>query len=148
MVAAPRGGYPRAVPDVVVAADERWVRDEVSSVLSGLDDVNVREVTSGPAVLAAAAERQPDLVVVDMQMGNMGAVAVCLDLRLEEGAERLGHVPVLLLLDRRADVFLGRRCGADGWLVKPIDPIRLGRAVDELLAGRTYFDESYRPAPA
>ena len=148
MVAAPGDGYPRVVPDVVVAGDESWVRDEVCSVLSGLADVNVREVTSGPAVLAAALEAPPDLVVLDMQIGNMGAVAVCLDLRLEEGACRLDHVPVLMLLDRRADVFLASRCDADGWLVKPLDPIRLRRAIVDLLAGRTYFDESYRPAPA
>jgi DNA-binding NarL/FixJ family response regulator len=148
MVAAGRDGYPRAVPDVVVAADEDWVREEVCSVLSAMAEVSVREARSGPAVLAAAAESQPDLVVLDMQIGSMGAVAICLDLRLEEGAERLGHVPVLILLDRRADVFLARRCDADGWLLKPLDPIRVRRAVRELLAGRKFFDDSYRPAPA
>ena len=148
MVAAPGDGYPRAVLDVVVAGDESWVREAVCSVLSGVGDVEVREVTSGPAVLAAARDAPPDLVILDQQMGNMGAVAVCLDLRLEEGADRLDHVPVLMVLDRRADVFLARRCGADGWLLKPLDPIRLRKAVGELLAGGTYFDESYRPAPA
>ncbi len=151
MVAVPGDGYPRAVPDVVVAGDESWVRDEVCSVLSGLSghgDITVREVTSGPAVLAAAQEAQPDLVVLDQQVGNMGAMAVCLDLRLEEGAGRLRHVPVLMLLDRRADVFLARRFDADGWLLKPLDPIRLRKAIDELLAGRSYHDESYRPTPA
>lgn len=148
MVAASGDGYPRAVPDVVVAADESWVREDVCAVLSAMPGVTVRQATSGPAVLAAAAESQADLVVVDMQIGNMGAVAVCLDLRLEEGADRLGHVPVLILLDRRADVFLARRFDADGWVLKPLDPIRLRKAVGALLAGRTYFDESYRPAPA
>ena len=37
--------------------------------------------------------------------------------------------PVLMLLDRRADVFLARRSDADGWLVKPLDAFRLRRAV-------------------
>lgn len=148
MVAAREGGYPRAVLDVVVAGDESWVRDEVCAVLSAMPDVKVREATSGPAVLAAAQESEPDLVVLDQQIGNMGAVAVCLDLRLEEGADRLVHIPVLMLLDRRADVFLARRSAADGWLLKPLDPIRLRKAITELLDGGTYFDESYRPAPA
>lgn len=148
MVAAPSGGYPRAVLDVVVGGDESWVRDEVCSVLSAMPEVRVREATSGPAVLAAAQELEPDLVVLDQQMGNMGAVAVCLDLRLEEGADRLVHIPVLMLLDRRADVFLARRSAADGWLLKPLDPIRLRKAIAELLSGGTYFEESYRPSPA
>lgn len=136
------------MPDVVVAADEETVRDDVRSVLSGRGDVTVREVASGPAVLAAAQKAHPDLVILDLQIGNMGAMAVCLDLRLEEGAGRLDHVPVLMLLDRRADVFLARRANADGWLIKPLDPIRLRRAVGELLEGRPYHDDSYRPAPA
>ena len=136
------------MPDVVVASDEEWVRDDLRAVLSGRQDVTVREVESGPAVLAAVQESQPDLVVLDFQIGNMGAMAVCLDLRLEEGSGRLGHVPVLMLLDRRADVFLARRADADGWIVKPLNPIRLRRAIGELLEGRPYHDDSYRPAPA
>ncbi len=148
MVARRAGGYPRRMPDVLVAADEETVRDDVGSVLSGRGDVTVREVTSGPAVLAAAQKALPDLVILDFQIGNMGGMAVCLDLRLEEGAGRLDHVPVLMLLDRRADVFLARRANADGWLIKPLDPIRLRRAVGELLDGRPYHDDSYRPASA
>ena len=50
-----------------------------------------------------------------------------------------------MLLDRRADVFLARRSGAEGWVVKPLDPIRLGRAVQTLLDGGTYQDDAYRP---
>ncbi len=148
MVARPAGGYPRQVPDVVVASDEEWVREDVRAVLSARPDATVREVTSGPSVLAEAQRAHPDLVVLDFQIGNMGAAAACLDLRLEEGAGRLEHVPVLMLLDRRADVFLARRADADGWLVKPLDPIRLRRAIGELLEGRPYHDESYRPASA
>ena len=50
-----------------------------------------------------------------------------------------------MLLDRRPDVFLARRSGAEGWLVKPLDPIRLRRATTALLAGGPYYDESYAP---
>ena len=145
MVPLPEGGYPRAMPDILVASDEEWVRAEVRSVLSSLPDATVREVTSGPAVMAAVREACPELVVVDLQMGNMGGMAVCLELRLEESGGRLDHVPVLMLLDRRADVFLARRSGAEGWVVKPLDPMRMRKAVRALLAGGTYHDESYRP---
>jgi DNA-binding response OmpR family regulator len=134
------------VPDILIASDAPWVHDEVRSVLAG-GDTTVRAVRSGAEVRPTVQERRPDLVIVDMQIGNMGGMATCLDLRLEEGAGRVGHVPVLMLLDRRADVFLARRSGADGWLLKPLDPIRLRRAAGTLLRGGTYFDESYRPNP-
>ncbi len=50
-----------------------------------------------------------------------------------------------MLLDRRADVFLARRSEAEGWIVKPLDPLRLGRAISTMLAGGTYEDAAYRP---
>ena len=37
-------------------------------------------------------------MVLDLQIGNMGGMATCLDLRLEESADRLPHVGVLMLL--------------------------------------------------
>ena len=129
---------------MVVASDAPFVHDDVSSVLSARH-YGVRHVSSGPEVLAACKERLPDLVVCDFQMGNMGGMATCLELHLEESGGRLGHVPVLLLLDRRADVFLARRAQAEGFLVKPLDPIRLRRAVRALVAGGTFADESFRP---
>ena len=46
------------------------------------------------------ARTEPDLVVLDLQIGNMGGIAVAIDLRLEEAAGRLPEVPILLLLDR------------------------------------------------
>ncbi len=131
------------MPDVLIATDSPTVREEVRSVLD--PDVTVREVTRGAQVLPAVREKAPDLAVLDLQIGKMGGMATCLELRLEEGAGRLPHVPVLILLDRRADVFLARRSKADGWLVKPLDPIRLSRAVRTVLAGGHYEDESYKP---
>ena len=132
------------MPDVIVAADAPWVVEDVRSVLSGPTDT-VRIVTAGGLVLPAVEADKPDLVILDLQIGSMGAIAVCMDLRLEEGAGRLDHVPVLVLLDRRADVFLARRVEADGWLIKPLDPIRLRKAIRALLAGDTYEDPTRRP---
>jgi DNA-binding response OmpR family regulator len=112
--------------------------------LSG-PDFTVRHVNSGRAVLPAVQGTPTDLVVLDFQIGTMGAMAICLDLHLEESGGRVGHVPVLMLLDRRADVFMARRSEADGWVVKPLDPIRMRKAVRAILAGGSYQDVSYRP---
>ena len=131
--------------DVLIASDAQTVREEVRAVLED-PSTTVREVTRGAEVRGAVAERAPDLAVLDLQIGKMGGMATCLDLRLEEGAGRLPHVPVLMLLDRRADVFLARRSQAEGWIVKPFDPMRLARAVAAVLAGGTYEDPTYQPA--
>ncbi|HVM07802.1 MAG TPA: response regulator [Acidimicrobiales bacterium] len=130
---------------VLIASDSKSVRDEVKAVLSSRE-FTVREVSSGEAVLPAVAAEHPDLVICDFQVGNRGGMAITLDLRLEEGADRIEPTAILLLLDRRADVFLARRSDADGFLVKPLDPMRLRRAITALLAGEGFEDESYKPA--
>ncbi len=132
------------MPDILIASDAEWIRQEIQSVLPDTD-TTVREVTRGFMVRPAVKEKKPDLAILDLQIGKMGGMATCLDLRLEEGAGRLPHVPVLMLLDRRADVFLARRALAEGWVVKPFDPIRLSRAIQTVLAGGRYEDEAYRP---
>ena len=131
---------------ILVASDAASVRAEVIAVI-GEPDAEVVEIHTGFDVAAAVDERQPGLLVVDLQMGNMGGMAVCLELRLEESYRNLPHVPILMLLDRRADVFLARRSGAEGWLVKPLDPLRIRRAAKALLDGGTYHDESFQPVP-
>jgi DNA-binding response OmpR family regulator len=137
----------RAVPDILVASDVTSIHDEIRSVLEG-GEVTVRGVRAGAEVLPAVHVHIPDLLVLDLQIGNMGGMATCLDLRLEEGAGRVARqVPVLMLLDRRPDVFLARRAGAEGWVVKPLDPIRLRRAARALLNGERYEDDSYQPDP-
>ncbi len=132
---------------ILVASDAPTLRADVEAVISG-PDREVRAVTSGPEVVSFVAEESPDLLIVDMQMGNMGGMAVCLELRLQESYDALDHIPVLMLLDRRPDVFLARRSGAEGWLVKPLDPLRLRRATTALLEGGTFHDDSFMPLPA
>jgi DNA-binding NarL/FixJ family response regulator len=127
------------VPHVVIASDATWIQEDVKNALTG-DDTTVQVLRSGRAVRAAVAERATDLVVCDFQVGNMGGMAVTMDLKLEESGGRLPAVPVLLLLDRPADVFLAERCGAEGFLVKPLDPIRLRKAMTALIEGDHYRD--------
>jgi hypothetical protein len=55
---------------------------------------------------------------------------------------------VLLLLDRPADTFLGKRANADVMLVKPVDPSTLRRTVDSLLAVGSPADPTGEPEPA
>ena len=122
--------------DVLLATDADWVVEEVAAALSA-PEVTFRVVRSGQDVRPAVKARTPDLVILDFQIGNMGGMATCLDLRLESGVGRLPRVPVLMLADREADVFLARRSEADAWLVKPLNPLLLRRTAQELLQADT-----------
>lgn len=127
------------MPRVLLATDADWIHEEVDAAIAG-DDIEVFRVRQGVEVLPAVHAGAPDLVVLDLQIGNMGGMASCMDIRLDESVGKLSHVPVLMLLDRDADVFLAERCEADGWVIKPLDAFRLRRAATALLAGETWTE--------
>jgi DNA-binding response OmpR family regulator len=66
-------------------------------------------------------------------------------LRNEESFGRIESQMILLLLDRSADVFIADRAGADGWLIKPLNSLRLRKAVQQILSGSSYTEGNAEP---
>lgn len=124
---------------VLLATDADWVIDDVVAALGG-PDTSFTVCRDGHAVADIVEERTPDLVVLDLQIATMGGIAVTMALRLDESAGTLPHVNILVLLDRIADVHMTRRSGADGWLLKPLDALRLRRAAMAVAAGYAHHD--------
>lgn len=130
--------------NVLVATDAQWLADEVVSALAD-DHTSFAICTEGREVSrhvdrVAKQGGTFDIGVFDLQIGTMGGMAVTMALRLDAGAGRAPEIPTLMLLDRVADVHLAKRSGADGWLIKPLDPLRLRRAVRTIAAGGTYTE--------
>ena len=123
------------MPDLLLATDADWIERECDAALGG--EHTVHRVRQGAEVIEAVEQLDPSLVVLDLQIGNMGGMAACLAIRQEEDMGRLARRPVLLLLDREADEFLARHSSADDWLLKPIDPMRLAKTVRQALADTT-----------
>lgn len=118
---------------ILVATDADHVLDDITAALGG-PDVSFTVCRNGRDVSDVVEQRTPDLAVLDLQIGSMGGMAVTMALRLDESAGTLPHVPVLMLLDRQADIHLAKRCAADGYLVKPLNPLSLKRAARAILA--------------
>ncbi len=116
-----------------MATDADHVLDDITAALGG-PDVSFTVCRNGRDVSDVVEQRTPDLAVLDLQIGSMGGMAVTMALRLDESAGTLPHVPVLMLLDRQADIHLAKRCAADGYLVKPLNPLSLKRAARAILA--------------
>lgn len=130
---------------VLLASDLASLRRELNVMLSG-PDIDIEEASSGVETIDRVKEGGVDLVIVDLQIGSMGGMAITMELRNLESYGGADPVSVLMLLDRRPDVFLARRSGAEGFVVKPLEPQRLRTAVRALLRGESYEDDSLRPA--
>jgi DNA-binding response OmpR family regulator len=138
------------VTTVLIVTDTDAVADEVDAVVAD-ETTTVVRLRAGVEVQSAVAAHQPDLVVLDLQIGTMGGMAVAMQLRAEAAMRRLPHTSILMLLDREADIFLARRSKVDGWIVKPLDSFRIRRAVRAILGGDSYTEhaavETVPPVP-
>ncbi len=128
------------MPNILLATDADWILDEVDAALSD-GETTLFRVRAGIDVLQAIDQVEPDLVILDEQIGNMGGIAACMAIRNAESVDRIPITAVLLLLDRAHDIFQARRCDADGYIVKPFDSMKLRRAATALLAGEGFVDE-------
>ena len=124
---------------ILIATDAQWVLNEIQAVF-GSSSTTIQVVTNGRLVSPAVAERTPDIAILDMQVGSMGGMAITMDLRLDYSSDALPNVPILMLLDREADVHMARRSGANGWIIKPLDALRLRKAVNAIAAGGCYAE--------
>ena len=102
---------------MLVATDADWIYDEVDAALGGAD-TSVLRVRRGVDVVPACKQVEPALVVIDLQIGNMGGMAAATAVRQE----------------------LAQTCGADGWLIKPLDAFRVRQAAEAVLGGGTWFE--------
>jgi DNA-binding response OmpR family regulator len=124
---------------ILLATDAEWIVDEVAAALGG-PDTTFTVCSDGRAVAGVVKQRTPDLAILDLQVGSMGGMATAMALRLDESGGLLPHVKLLMLLDRQADVYLAQRSGADGWIIKPLDALRLKRAATTIAAGGSYTE--------
>lgn len=115
--------------DILVVADEPWVLNDVRAAL-GDARYSLTEIADPRAVVDALAGDAPDALVVDLQVGSMGGMAVTRAVRDAFAGSRNPAPPVILLLDRDADAFLAGRSGAAGWVRKPFGASDLRQAID------------------
>lgn len=103
-------------------------------------DVDV--AADGPAAVAMAAVRVPDLVVLDLMLPGMDGLEVCRRIRDN------GPIPVVMLTARgdEEDRILGLEVGADDYVTKPFSPRELVLRVESVL--RRTGDHATRTAPA
>ena len=84
----------------------------------------VGEAVDGGEALLMAAERRPDLMVLDWMLPTLSGIEVCRRIRRQPEARNL---PIVMLTARgeEADRIRGLNSGADDYVVKPFSPAEL-----------------------
>ena len=112
---------------VLIVDDHPVVRRGLRALLEVQDGIEVvGEAGDGATALALAAERAPDVILLDLKLPGMDGIAVLGELRARNNAAR---VLVLTSATEAAAAGLAVRSGAAGMLYKDVDPDALVRAI-------------------
>lgn len=111
---------------VLLVDDQPIIRSGFAMMLSVEEDlVVVGEAADGREALAMAAERHPDVIVMDVQMPVMDGIAAT-----REVVERdLGRVVILTTFDSDSYLFDALQAGASGFLLKNAEAEQLVEAL-------------------
>jgi len=120
---------------VVLAEDEPLLRSGLRVLLERDDEiVIVAEAGDGAAALAAVRRHRPQVLLVDLRMPGLGGIDTIRTLREDPTAEGTRAL-VLTTFDDDEDVLEALRAGADGYLLKDVEPEELRRAIRSIAAG-------------
>jgi DNA-binding NarL/FixJ family response regulator len=123
---------------VLIADDQRVVRDGLNMLVSLIDGVEVIGLASDGAEAATMAEaHRPDVIMMDLRMPGVDGAAATADLR-----ERLPGARVLVLTTYadEAAILSALRAGALGYLTKDASAEQIETAVRAVHAGQTHLD--------
>jgi DNA-binding response OmpR family regulator len=113
---------------ILIVDDDPDLRRFVMRVLEAEGYAADEAATSAEATAAIDA-RRPDLVILDVTLGNEDGFDILTTLR------RTSEVPVILLTakGKEIDRVLGLKLGADDYVVKPFSPVELAARVGTVL---------------
>ncbi len=116
---------------VLVADDHAPVRESVRQTLEAAGFTVCAEVANADDAIAAAVREHPDVCLLDVHMPGNGIRAVA------EIASRLPDSAIVMLTvsAEAEDLFEALTAGADGYLLKDMDPTQLPTAVRAAIAG-------------
>jgi DNA-binding NarL/FixJ family response regulator len=138
---------------VLIADDQRVVRDGLVTILGNLPGVSVVAAASnGVEAVSLADEHRPDVVLMDLRMPEMDGVEATAAIRAAHPAVQ---VVVLTTYADDESIIAALTAGAIGYLTKDAGRDDIHRALEAAFAGQTLLDpavqtrllEAARPRP-
>ncbi len=122
---------------ILLADDHRLFLEGQIALLGSVPDTRViGEAATGEEAIQRAAELQPDVLLMDIQMPGMNGIEATR--RILQANPSVGVV-VLTMFEDDDSVFAAMRAGARGYILKGADQSEMLRAVRAVASGEALF---------
>ncbi|MGR5144239.1 response regulator [Photobacterium sp. DNB23_23_1] len=127
---------------IMIVDDHPLMRRGISQLLSFENDFEiVGEASNGADAVLLAQEKDPDLILLDLNMKGMSGLDTLNAMRAEGIQAR---IVVLTVSDSRSDVKALVNAGADGYLLKDTEPDQLIALLKQAMCGGQAFSDLVR----
>jgi len=125
---------------ILVIEDNSELRKYLVDYLS--DYYKVYDAENGEEGLRICRQIKPILCVADVMMPVMDGLEFCRELKNDEF---ISHIPVVMLtaLAENVDKVKGYDMGADGYLVKPFEPLLLKTVIENIIKSRLELKQKF-----
>ncbi len=120
--------------EILVVDDSKVMREMVIACLRARDGLSFTQAGSGLEAIERISLQPFDLVVLDLNMPDIGGIEV---LEFVRGQDQLSALPILVVTSRGDDTSRGRAlaAGATRYMTKPFAPEEIAAEVAQLLDG-------------
>ena len=117
----------------ILIADDDPVILRLLQVNLELEGYTVVTANNGQEAVDAAAESDPDLVILDIMMPRLDGYQACEKLKSDDATK---HIPVIFLSAKaqQGDIDRGKAYGVAEYLTKPFDPSELLEVVERYVS--------------
>lgn len=125
---------------ILLIDDHPLFRKGVAQLVRADDELELAgEASDGTTGLALAAETDPDLILIDLNMKSVNGIET---LRRLKASGVRGRCVMLTVSDDERDVLDAMKAGADGYLLKDMEPEELCQRIKQSVAGTMVLDGS------
>ncbi|MFN8466852.1 MAG: response regulator transcription factor [Caldilineaceae bacterium] len=122
---------------VLIADDHPLFRDGMRALLGSLPNYEVAgEAANGADAVVLARERQPDIVLMDLQMPQVNGIEATR--QIVQASPHIGIV-VITMFEDDDSVFAALRAGARGYVLKGADQAEIVRVLEAVARGEALF---------
>jgi DNA-binding NarL/FixJ family response regulator len=125
---------------VLIADDHTLFREGLEALLNSVPEIEVLgTVENGQQAIKAAADLQPDVILMDLQMPQVNGIEATR--QIVHTSPHIGVIVVTMFEDDDS-VFAAMRAGARGYILKGADQNDMLRAIQAVARGEALFGPS------